>query len=992
MRVTGLSATAAVARRGWELTNLSPGLSVATGERGDLARAADLLSHTVLGWREDRPAGGDLAGEIAVTTDAGDARLRREIGPGGQPRLTIAATSDGVTATGVAAWRAGAPVEVLAEVFCPRPMNIDSSLRRLLSPRVAAAMRSLVGKPSESRPSADRRRDERLHGARRRDAVAVRIEQLLAERREQGVAIDAELADLAARLGVCRDQLAAADERLQRLDARLQTADSRARYDELARVARESQEHRLADDFAPRRDDLDAQIDRWRQTLAELERREAVVRDQLAQRHPDDRRPELALADQRASVAVAQRLIADLESEVARFAGVTGNPHCVCSDAHPRLNPLVETLNSHVLRLAGHVQQQSDALRWQELSDESERLDRSRSEIRQQLDKLLERRETLVRTSRARVASSEPITQRGDGTFDRAAAEVEHAELTQAVVRLRAELHDHEAREAELTDRRGRLLESPELAELQRELQDSSPRRVFDEPSAEWRGDERSPLRASAVLAKLSDGVLREVRLTGSGRGFEVVNERGERVGAAGLDGQQRQIVAWALRLALADAAIAAGVAVPLVLDEPFGEGPTALSDRHAANLATVLDELRARGAQVFVFTSRSAALNRFASLGARPRTLLASDASMHRDTPVASVVEKTVVTTPVRPPTLLRPSDPVERFPAPVAGGVEAFARSRIRTLRELMLGDPSAIAEELDVDGVTAELVSLWQSHLSFVCFVPTIDFQAAKLLTAAGVLSTAELAESDAEALREQLAAAGGAAEQVAQCEAWVELSNDAMSEWTTDGFAEQWARNHAERRERISQNARRRRRVDTPSAGLRIRRPSDAKRRPRKLRSGGERKQRSEAKSLRFYLNTTDEVEAAPSIGPKRAARLTEVGVVTVQHLLDADPTETAERLDDSRVDASRIVAWQHQASLVCRVPGLRGHDAQVLVGSGFTTPEEIATMKPSELFEFVDAYCDTSDGQRALRGSARPDLEEVGGWIAASRQRRVLGAA
>ena len=101
---------------------------------------------------------------------------------------------------------------------------------------------------------------------------------------------------------------------------------------------------------------------------------------------------------------------------------------------------------------------------------------------------------------------------------------------------------------------------------------------------------------------------------------------------------------------------------------------------------------------------------------------------------------------------------------------------------------------------------------------------------------------------------------------------------------------------------------------------------------------ERSRSAESKKLRFYLEVTSDVEAAPSIGAKRAAQLTDLGVATVTQLLEADPEDLAARLDDKRVDAATIVAWQHQAGLMCRVPGLRGHDAQLLVGSGFTTPE------------------------------------------------------
>ncbi|MEM1334231.1 MAG: DUF4332 domain-containing protein, partial [Actinomycetota bacterium] len=129
--------------------------------------------------------------------------------------------------------------------------------------------------------------------------------------------------------------------------------------------------------------------------------------------------------------------------------------------------------------------------------------------------------------------------------------------------------------------------------------------------------------------------------------------------------------------------------------------------------------------------------------------------------------------------------------------------------------------------------------------------------------------------------------------------------------------------------------------------------DRPRRRRKQRVERSDRRDDAKKALRFYLEIDSDVEAAPSIGAKRAAQLTDLGVATVSQLLAADPEDLATRLDDRRVDAATIVAWQHQAGLMCRVPGLRGHDSQVLVGCGFTTAEDLAAMKPTDLLEFVE---------------------------------------
>lgn len=145
-------------------------------------------------------------------------------------------------------------------------------------------------------------------------------------------------------------------------------------------------------------------------------------------------------------------------------------------------------------------------------------------------------------------------------------------------------------------------------------------------------------------------------------------------------------------------------------------------------------------------------------------------------------------------------------------------------------------------------------------------------------------------------------------------------------------------------------------------------------------------------LRFYLNRSDDVEAAPSIGPKTAQRLATVGVYTVDDLLQADPVAVASRLNNRRITPETIVSWQAQARLVCTVPELRGHDSQILVACGITEAEQLAGKRPVDLFTIVGPFADTSEGERIVRGGKKPDLEEVTDWIRFAQQARPLQAA
>ncbi|TWT74132.1 DUF4332 domain-containing protein [Allorhodopirellula solitaria] len=167
-------------------------------------------------------------------------------------------------------------------------------------------------------------------------------------------------------------------------------------------------------------------------------------------------------------------------------------------------------------------------------------------------------------------------------------------------------------------------------------------------------------------------------------------------------------------------------------------------------------------------------------------------------------------------------------------------------------------------------------------------------------------------------------------------------------------------------------------------------SEGKQQSRKQSS--ERTETSTETTLRFYLHRADDVVDAPSIGPRMAERLNRIGIVTVDDLLQADAAEIAERLDYRRVETSTVIEWQQQTTLVCRVPMMRGHDAQFLVAAGVTTAEELAQCSASELFELVDAIAQSSEGKRIARGGALPDLEEVTQWVQFASQHRSLQAA
>lgn len=124
----------------------------------------------------------------------------------------------------------------------------------------------------------------------------------------------------------------------------------------------------------------------------------------------------------------------------------------------------------------------------------------------------------------------------------------------------------------------------------------------------------------------------------------------------------------------------------------------------------------------------------------------------------------------------------------------------------------------------------------------------------------------------------------------------------------------------------------------------------------------------------------------------AKELAQQSILTVEQLLAADAEQLASALHHSGVTAGKVKDWQDQARLMCRTPNLRGHDAQILVACGITSPESLARMDAANLLEQVDAFVASKHGQRILRGSPAPDLDEIHDWIRWAGACRAIMAA
>jgi hypothetical protein len=147
-----------------------------------------------------------------------------------------------------------------------------------------------------------------------------------------------------------------------------------------------------------------------------------------------------------------------------------------------------------------------------------------------------------------------------------------------------------------------------------------------------------------------------------------------------------------------------------------------------------------------------------------------------------------------------------------------------------------------------------------------------------------------------------------------------------------------------------------------------------------------------KGDRFFLSRSQPVVDAPSIGPKLAGRLKDIGIETVDDLMEIDPADIATELQSKHINDETVRQWQEQAALVCQVPGLRGHDAQILVGSGYRSVEELAAAEIGQMAIGVQKFLATPEAERLLRHAKMPERAEMIDWIRSAARARPLRAA
>ena len=531
---------------------------------------------------------------------------------------------------------------------------------------------------------------------------------------------------------------------------------------------------------------------------------------------------------------------------------------------------------------------------------------------------------------------------------------------------------------------------------------------------------------ASSLLHRLTDGTYRVLRIKDRHMAW-VEDSRGHALEYRELSRGARDQVYLSLALAIVAAYRRRGIELPMVLNDVFVN----IDADRAQATAELLAHFASRGHQIILLTRHEHVIQRFSTLPAKLYTLrqrqrmeepLRPPVSAPRELPprAETYYLDQVPIAPLRaawdaPPSYRESSrrkapydwvahwDPPRRTAAirvepeamvetpavliaeeapladvPWLNGqhVERLSSAGIRTVGQFLELNPEEGERHLADFSTPAATVYLWQSQLSLQCHVGLTANDAA-LLVACGVDDPEELSYSDVSQLHRRIEDFLTNPDSRNRFGSIARFERSRLSRWIQAArrshFRRQrWVRSRpvrppqssnqpiTYRGEPVERLTPRTRRVD-PLRPVKVPEPVDTPEPPPS----------DPSEALRFFLEPSDPIVDCPSIGPKTAERFHAIGVTTVAELLELEPADAAKRINYRRISDDLVRAWQLQTALVCRVPNLRGHDAQLLVACNIPGPEQLAKMEADTLFAQVKKLLSTAEGKRILRSAKRP---------------------
>ncbi|MCA9144423.1 MAG: DUF4332 domain-containing protein [Planctomycetaceae bacterium] len=814
---------------------------------------------------------------------------------------------------------------------------------------------------------------------------------------------------------------------LRKLQGELQAAEYR-RQQILARRHAEPKTRYTSAPQIQELNELVSQIERWQNTLREITTRRQSL-DEKAEQHglrelPGA--PRRCLSDIEAQLDDVQTTLAEL-SDTAKYDG---------REVRGLFAEAFSELRADVYRLCNQLNYWETTAHYRKLSGESSDLVRCESELRLAIKGATARKESLQReiedafgedavalagwhgaycecAEHPALKTEQLVSEvRDDWEHDLSVVSSEIAALERRQDRLVADLNDIES---DLADVRSqlRLLDHVELldqldakrAELRRieqNLRDADRRRELlaqiaasEEAIAELRANSRTSTLiadASEYLRRLTSGDLRKIEVAANEQVW-VVDEHGRRRAYHQLSDGGRDLVYLSICLTLVEGFKARGIHVPMIISGAF----THVDSKNVPEAAELIRDFAAKGHQILLFTRHEHVASVFRLLNVPVRTLELVVVPSVKSTKVepARIVAPTFEEDidddeEVRDTFTLSEHNPIEDAPA-----IDAANAARLRKIGVMRVGDLLRLsaksgAAELQEYGITADQIVSWKAQTRLLCEVPRLRGYDARILVACGITEPEQLYRLSPAELRTIVKDMAASSNGQALLLSGTEFELSRVADWiSTRGERERTSRSgssHSHHRPTDRQERSSLRERERSSRDRNRNEPTRQERTPDVV------KMRSSDSEWKFYLGRNDSVVDAPSIGARTAERLQAIGIDTVADLLKADPESVSEQLEVKRFTTDVVTQWQQQTELACRVPQLRGHDAQILVALGVTDAEALAASDPQELWTIVEPFVETKEGKRIIRNGKTPDLEEVTEWVQWAQASRQLSAA
>ena len=412
--------------------------------------------------------------------------------------------------------------------------------------------------------------------------------------------------------------------------------------------------------------ELDAQLDRWRGVLRDVETRTHRLLEDHGEVEASGAGAAGAAGAPRHFLRRMETRLEELQRSVLALDRENPAAGCQCRALRETLGANVQALREDLYRLCNEFSHWELTAQRVECSSELGQLRRCEAELRQSLHTLARRREELLAEAaghqpaewialeaahgslcqcaahpvlEAMPASGRPLPERGEELLGKLQTEVlrlsrrrqevqaDIESLGDEVRELRERRHRLQADGTRDAEQAGLLSQQQELDRVLQQIRDSEKHQQLVAAVAQGEAElqrleatarDSAVLReASDLLRRLTDGDLQQLRMT-SERAILAQNRQGDRLAYDQLSSGGRDQVQLSLCLALAAAYGRQGTRLPMILSDAFLN----IDAKGTEAAALLLRDFGQRGHQILLFTRHTHVADLFRTLGVSVRPL----------------------------------------------------------------------------------------------------------------------------------------------------------------------------------------------------------------------------------------------------------------------------------------------------------------------------------------------------------------------------------